>query len=424
MKSSEAQAQAQTVLAASRDHLVRTTAAMQKLMGRNAVAVGGDGAELRLSDGRTVLDLGTWAATVTGHRHPAVVTAVRGQLDALPAAARGFASAPAPMLAQRLVEFAQPSRLERVWFGANGADVVEAALKLARVATGKLRVLAVMGGFHGRTLGAVSVSHADRYHEEFQALLGGVTFIEVHQDAVAKEVEAGDVAAVIFEIVQGRGTVIPLPAEVLRQWSADAHRAGAFVIVDEIQTALWRCGSYSLALELALDPDAVLFGKALGGGVVPLSALVATPSLLRPLETSPYLHSQTFAGHPLSCAAGLATLEVLPTLAEMRLPVVEQWLASLRLRLLRHEEFIAAVDGMGLMLGITFRRSDVAQRFAMAAARDGVLLWPCDGDREVVRVMAPLVLTDAQMVTAANVLDGVLAGGGSWLGSHQQSAPT
>ena len=406
-------APAADVFAASRDHLVRTSSVMQRILGRNAYAVSGRGAEVTLSDGRQVVDFGSFAATLLGHRPPAVVAAVQHQLGLLPGAAKGLAHAPAPELARRLVELAGPSGLDRVWLGLNGSDVVEATLKLARKSTGRLRALAVRGGFHGRTLGALSLSDGDSYHADLDPLLGHVTYLDVAADAVERELARGDVAVLFFEVVQGAGPVVPLPAEVLRRWCGDARRAGVAIVADEIQTGLWRCGPFSMALDLGLDPDAVLFSKALGGGVMPLSAALCRSSLVAPLEQSPYLHSQTFSGHPLACAAGVAALEALPAAVEAHAARVGRELAAMLDGVAAHDEVVAAVHALGLMGSIEFRTAPLAQQFVIGAARDGLLLWPCDGAPTVVRVLPPLVATPAEADRAASILDRQCALAGS-----------
>lgn len=393
------------IFAAAKSHLNRRVAGMNRLIGANAYAVSADGAVVRLSDGREFLDLGTWAPTVLGHRPPAVVAAVHEQLGTLPVAPRGLASAAAPLLARRLAELASPSRLERVWLGANGADVVEAALKLARVATGRLRVLALRGGFHGRTLGALAVSDGDRYSPGLTPLLREVTFCDPVPGAVEREVGRGDVAAVILEVLQGSSPAIPLPGEMLAQWARAAHEAGALVIVDEIQTGLWRCGEFSLGLSGGLDPDAVLFGKTLGGGVMPLSALLCTADMAAALERTPFLHSQTFSGHPLACAAGLAALAASREAVAAHGERVAAWLASLRIRLAGRADVVTEAGACGLMLGARFVSAQAAEQFVMAAARRGVLVAPSDSDRSVVRVLPSLVLADKQMAEAAQALE-------------------
>ncbi|MEH0822389.1 MULTISPECIES: aspartate aminotransferase family protein [unclassified Micromonospora] len=402
------------VFSASRDHLVRRTAGVQKLLGANDYATSANGAEVRLHSGRTAVDLGTWAATVLGHRHPAVVAAVKRQCDQLPAAPRGLANPVTALLARRLVQLARPSRLDRVWFGANGADVVEAALKLARVTTGRTQVVALRSGFHGRTLGALAVSDADRYHTGLASLLREVSFIDPSGGEATGDAIGDRTAAVIIEIVQGSGAAEALPSALLRRWTDAARAAGAMVIVDEIQTGLWRCGEFSLGLSLGLDPDAVLFGKSLGGGVAPLSALLATTRLTSPLEAQPYLHSQTFSGHPLSCAAASATLDELPGLVEASLARVTDWLRRLGAELAKHDDLITEVRSLGLMMSLRFHTAEQADHFVMASARAGVLLAPSDGDRTVVRVLAPLVIDEAQMARAGAALRDVCRHRSAW----------
>lgn len=402
------------VMTASRNHLNRRVAGMQKLMGANAYVVSGQGAEVVLSDGRRVIDLGTWATSMLGHCPPTVVAAVTEQCGMLPSAVRGLASPPGPLLARRLAELASPSRLTRVWLGANGADVTEAALKLARVSTGRLRVLAVRGGFHGRTLGALAVSDADRYHADLRPLLAGVTVVDPVATAVAQHIGAGDVAAVIFEVIQGGRGVVPLPAAVLEGWIRAAHDGGALVIVDEVQTGLWRCDGFSLSLSLGLDPDAVLLGKALGGGVMPLSALLCTPRMAAALEENPFLHSQTFSGHPLACAAGLAALAAIPDAAAANTDRLTAWLGLLSERLARHRGLIRKVDVYGLMMGIEFRSPGLADQFVIASARAGVLLAPSDGDRSVVRVLPSLATSGSQLALAVDRLQAVCDAHSSW----------
>jgi putrescine aminotransferase len=402
------------VFTAARNHLNRRSATMEKFLGRNAYAVAARGPHVFLNDGRRLLDLATWATSVLGHCPPQVVNAVVERCASLPSAARGLANDASPRLAERLVRLAEPSRLQRVWFGANGADVVEAALKLARLRTGRLRVLAVRDGFHGRTLGAMAVSDADRSRNALEPLLPGVGFMDVVPEAVEREARAGDVAGVIFEVIQGGGAVSTLDLDVLRRWVADAHAAGAMVIVDEIQTGLWRGGAFSLALKLGLDPDAVLFGKTLAGGILPLSALLCSSELFAPLEANPALHSQTFSGHPLSCAAGIATLDLLPGLAAANLDRVGGWLASLQARLRSYPDLIADVRVYGLMLSLEFRSPEVAQQYVVAAAHKGILLRPLEGNRSMVRILAPLVLEEPEMSEAADVLSLLAAEPQSW----------
>lgn len=392
------------VFRASRNHLNKQLSGAHRLWGSNAYATTGKAATVTMSDGRQLIDVATWATSILGHCYDDVVDAVSDQLTALPAAPRGLAVAPAPLLAARLVELSSPSRLSKVWFGANGADVVEAALKYARLTTGHLRVLCSPGGFHGRTAGALSVSAGDPYREPLLPLLSGSTTLTEDPEAVSRETARGDVAAVIVEIVRGGGVAKPLPSNLLRAWRESARAAGVMFIVDEVQTGLWRCGSFSLAVESGLDPDAVLLGKALGGGVMPLAAMVGTDAMMAPGQQQPYLHSQTFSGHPLSCAAGLAALEAMLQLAHDKYAGIEAWLRDLETDLRTFPEVMRDVSRFGAMLSMRFHGAEAAQSFAYAAARAGVLLSSADGDRSVLRVLPPFTIASSQTEEVCRVL--------------------
>src|SRR5947209_7510926 len=300
---------------AVRRHMAPGLALGAKMIGRNAVEVRADGAAVQLSDGRELIDFGSYAVTLLGHRHPAVVAAVAAQLERMPTTTRVLANAVVAEFVEDLVR-RLPEPLERVWLGSDGADAVEVALKLARRQSGRMRVLAAEGGFHGKTLGALDATWNPRFREALEPLLANVTHIDPRErDAVRRAAAAGDVAALIVEPIQGEAGVRPVDPEVLRRWADDARAAGAFLISDEIQCGLRRCGPFSPAVDLGLRPDAVLFAKALGGGIVPLAAVVATPDLHAPLAHDPTWHTSTFGGNPLACAAGRAALAAIDELA-------------------------------------------------------------------------------------------------------------
>ncbi|MEU6483699.1 aspartate aminotransferase family protein [Streptomyces sp. NPDC046887] len=386
-----------------------------KFAGRGAVESSALGARVTLSDGRTALDFGSYAVALLGHRHPGVVAAVAGQLDRMPTSTRSLANPVAARAAARLADYLGGS-LPKVYFGLNGADAVEVSVKLARLATGRDRVLAVTGGYHGKTLGALSLTHSPL----FRAGLRGADIDTVHIDprdpgAVRAELDRAPVAAVVFEPVQGENGAVPLPTEVLRQWCEDAHAHGAFAIADEIQCGLRRCGERSVALADGLPVDAVLVGKPLGGGVVPLSAVACTEELYRPLEQDPFLHSATFGGHPLSCAALPAALDAVEELAEHGAALADRLAAGLRDLGERHDEVMAGHHGRGLLWGIDFTGPGAAGEAVVALADKGLLVSPCLGRPTTVRLLPPLVTTEAELDEALDILDSALSAARSGL---------
>ncbi|AUG82132.1 aspartate aminotransferase family protein [Kitasatospora sp. MMS16-BH015] len=377
--------------------------------GRGAVEVAAEGCRVRLSDGRSALDFGSYAVTLLGHRHPAVAEAVRQQLEAMPTATRSLANPVAAGAAARLSGYLGDA-LPKVYFGLNGADVVEVAVKLARLATGRSRVVAVRGGFHGKSLGALALTHSPLYRA---GLLGSaVDVVHVAADdpaAVWREVAGGEVAAVVFEPVQGENGAVPLDGAVLRQWCEDAARHGCFVIADEIQCGLRRCGERSVALADGLPVDAVLLGKPLGGGVVPLSALLCSERLYAPLAADPFLHSATFGGHPLSCAALPAALHAIEELAghgEELAGWLDEMLDGLRAR---HPEVVRAVRGRGLLRGIDCGSPQAAGSMVVELAGAGLLVSPCLSRPTTIRLLPPLVAGPAEVAEAAELLDAALA---------------
>ena len=397
--------QAEAAFAALRRHVAPGMALGAKILGSDAIEVEAQGATVRLSDGREVLDFGSYAVTLLGHRHPAVVRAVAAQLELMPTATRLLANPRAAELTHMLVE-RTGGRLPRVWIGTDGADAVEVAVKLARRSSGRTRILAVERGFHGKTLGALGLTANPAFRSGLEPLLRGhVTHIDpCDPGAVAREVDAGDVAALIFEPVQGEGGARVLDQAVLARWSADARAAGAYVISDEIQAGMRRCGPISPALEVGLDPDAVLFGKALGGGVMPLSAMLASDQLHAPLTSDPTWHTSTFAGHPLACAAGIAALEAIEeeaAAAEALSTQLEQGLAALAIE---WPDVVRAVSGAGLLWGIELASPPVAGALLIELAHRGLLVSPCLSAAATIRLLPPMVASQIELDRALSVI--------------------
>jgi putrescine aminotransferase len=393
----------------ARRHLAPGLALGQKMTGRGAAEERAAGAEVELTNGRTVLDFGSYAVTLLGHNHPDVVAAVVDQLGRMSTSTRVLANPVTTALAARLLELLAPSRLRRAWFGQGGADAVEAALKLARLATGRPRVLAVEGAYHGKTLGALAATWSPRYRGGLGDVLAPTTHLAPDDpDAVRRAAAGGDVAALVFEPVQGESGVRPLDPDVLRRWSTDARAAGAFVIADEIQCGLYRTGVASVSLAAGLDPDAVLLGKPLGGGVMPLSAALFGEELYGPLARDPFVHSSTFSGHPLSCAAALAGVDALERVAP-RIAALGARLGPALARLAAaFGDLVYETRGSGLLWGMEMTSSDAAGTALMELSERGLLLSPCLGRPEVLRLLPPAVISDRQLDRALQILEGAL----------------
>lgn len=384
----------------TRAHLAPGLALAQQFTGQGAIETAALGAEVMLSDGRVLVDFGSYAVTLAGHRPEPVVRAVERQLACLPTSTKSLANDIAPAFAERLVQFVNHPRLQRVWLGNNGSDVVEAALKLARLSTGRLRVLAVDGAYHGKSLGALAATASPRYRAGLEPLLTNVTHLPIDADAAEREMRVGDIAALIVEPVQGEGGVRPLPVSVLRVWREACRRHGVFFISDEVQMGLYRCGAAVLSIEWGLDPDAVLFGKVLGGGVLPLSAVVCSEEMFAPLLEDPFVHSLAFAGHPLSCAGGLAALEELQRLATRGSDLSVALERGFHGLVQEFPDVVRGARGRGLAWGMECRSVAASGHVLAELAPAGLIVSPCLGRPEVLRFLPPLVTSPEQVKVA------------------------
>ncbi|GIH04907.1 aminotransferase [Rhizocola hellebori] len=401
--------EAEQVFRQMRRHLPPSLAMAAKLAGRGAVEVAADGVWISLSDGRRLLDFGSYAVALIGHRHPLVLQAVRAQLDVQPTATRSLGNPTLSSAAARLSGYFDDA-LPRVYFGLNGTDAVEAATKLARLGTGRPRIIAVEGGYHGKSLGALALTHSEQFRHGSAQALSAVSHIRPDDPgAVAKEAAAGDVAAVVFEPIQGEHGIRPIDAQVLAQWCTDARRHGAMVIADEIQTGLRRCGPRSVALDAGLPIDALLVGKALGGGVVPLSAMLCTDDFYRPLAENPFLHTATFAGHPLCVAAVEATLSALEELSESGIRIGRQLEQGLREIQATRPGLVTEVRGRGLLWGIDFVSAQVAGEVMVNLLQRGLLISPCLSRPTTLRLLPSLITTPTQVVLALDLLASAIA---------------
>jgi putrescine aminotransferase len=378
------------------------------VLGGGAAEATASGATVVLSDGRRLLDFGSYGVTLLGHRHPAVRAALSSALEGMPTATRVLANPTTAAFAEELVRrCGEP--LRRVWMGSDGSDVVEATLKLARRVTGRMRVLVAEGAFHGKTLGALALTTNPAFRAGLEPLLGSVAVLPRDDPrAVLRETGRGGVAALVFEPIQGEAGVRPLDPTVLERWVADARAAGAFVISDEIQVGLWRCGSFSPSIAAGLSPDAVLLGKALGGGLMPLSAMVATDALAGPLVADPTWHTTTFGGHPLACAAGHAALAALEETAAHGAAVGEMLGSGLEALAGEHPEVIAEVRGTGLMWGLEFTTPGAAGAALIELAQGGLLVSPCLSSHSTIRLLPPMVASPKQIGIALEILGGAL----------------
>jgi acetylornithine/N-succinyldiaminopimelate aminotransferase len=354
--------------------------------------VSGEGCRVQDAEGRWFLDLAAGIAVVgLGHVHPAPLAAATGQLERLWHASNLWWTEPMTRLASLLAERFGGAR---AFFCNSGAEAVEAALKYARKATGRPGVVAVEGGFHGRTLGALSVTGQPGKRAAFEPLVPSVTFVPLNDADALRAAISDDVGLVLIEPIQGEGGVHPVHSS----FAAVARDTHALLCLDEIQTGVGRTGTFFAWEQLDVKPDLVTLAKGLANGL-PIGALLAADGI--PVGFEPGDHGSTFGGNPVAAAAAAAVVEAIDDdlMANVRARG-EQLAAGLA-----ELSGVLEVRGRGLLLGAELDRPAAG---VVEACRDqGVLVL--SAGPSVLRLTPPLVLTEADAAEGLERIGAALA---------------
>jgi len=363
--------------------------------------VTGDGAVVTDPDGKTYIDfLGGIAVNVLGHRHPAIIEAVTSQLNTLGHTSNLYATENGIALAEALVGHLGTEHGARVFFCNSGTEANEVAFKISRL-TGRTKLVAAQGGFHGRTMGSLALTGQPAKQQPFEPLPGEVTHVPYGDtDALAAAV-TDDTAAVFLEPIMGEGGVVVPPAGYLVAAREITARHGALLILDEVQTGVGRTGAFYAHQHDGITPDVVTLAKGLGGGL-PIGACIGIGAAADLM--TPGLHGSTFGGNPVCTAAALA---VLRTLADddliTRAGVLGKTIAA-GVEALEHP-LVGHVRGKGLLLGLVLTDTK-AKAVETAARHAGFLVNAAAAD--IVRLAPPLVITDSQVEEFLTALPGVL----------------
>ncbi|WP_305786613.1 acetylornithine transaminase [Symbioplanes lichenis] len=349
--------------------------------------VSGAGAVLTAEDGKQYVDLlGGIAVNALGHAHPAVVQAVTQQVSTLGHISNLYVAEPTVALAELLLALA--GRPGRVIFSNSGAEANEAAFKLSRL-TGRTHVVATEGGFHGRTMGALALTGQPSKQDPFRPLPGDVTHVPYGDAEALKSAVTTDTAMVILEPIQGEMGVVVPPPGYLAAAREICTATGALLVLDEIQTGIGRTGHWFHHQSEGVEPDVITLAKGLGGGL-PLGATLAFGKAADLF--TPGSHGSTFAGNPISCAAGLAVIRTIA--GEGLLDHVKRVGELIRRGV---ESFdhpaVEKVRGAGLLLGIVLNEP-IAKDLAAKLTGAGFLVNPIQPD--VIRLAPPLILTTEQ----------------------------
>lgn len=388
-----------TTLDQYRAHLSSGRAALGEMFGGD-VEVWSSGAWVHTATGRRLLNCGGYGVLLMGARHPQVIAEVTRQLNTNPVATRLLLEPEVARAAAELISVAPPG-LTRVHFAGSGAEAVEAAIKMART-HGKTQLISMTNGYHGKTLGALSVTAKDLFQAPFRPLLPGVSHVPFGDpEALRRELaqHRGN-GCVIVEPVQGEAGVIVPPAGYLRDVEQLCREYETFFVLDEVQTGLGRLGHWWGASREGVTPDVLLVGKGLSGGVVPVSAAVATDAAFRAFDKDPFIHTSTFSGNPLAMAAARAAVQVIRDdgLVERAARIG----AVLRPELTRIGTAVLgrrlrAVRGLGLLIGIELTVPGMAGDLLLELMSAGVIANHSLNSHHVLRLTPPAVLDETEI---------------------------
>ena len=366
---------------------------------RDLVAVRGEGALIYDEKGDEYLDFAAGIAVASlGHAHPKLVDAIRRQAETLITCPNILYNDRRSELLAKLVEIS-PAGLTRAFLCNSGAESIEAALKFARLHTGRSNFVTAMRGFHGRTMGAVSATYTPKYREPFMPLIPGFSYVPFNNIDKLDAAVDDHTAAVMFELVQGEGGVNPAQAEFVAAARRLCSERGALLIVDEIQTGFCRTGKLFACEHFGLEPDMMCVAKAMAGGV-PIGATL----LREEIRVATGQHGTTFGGNPLACAAALAAIGVY---LDERLWERAQQLGDYFERRLDAGSLsqVRALRRLGLMIGIELKQK-VQDKLAELLERRIIAL---PAGPNVIRLLPPLIVDEAQIDRVVAVLRELLA---------------
>jgi acetylornithine/LysW-gamma-L-lysine aminotransferase len=369
---------------------------------RDRIITRGKGALVWDINGNEYIDCtGSYGVAVVGHCHPKVVEAVKNQVEKLIACHASFYNDARSILLEKLIRLA-PKGMERVFLSNSGAESVECALKLARKYSGKIEIIAMMGAFHGKTMGALSATWKQKYRAPFMPLVPGFKHVPPNNLGKLRDAITEKTAAILVEPIRGEGGILLNSDDFLPGVREICDEKHVLMILDEVQTGFGRTGKVFACEHWNVVPDILCLAKSVAGGL-PMGATFAKEDIMAAFNRGD--HSSTFSGNPLVCAAASAAIDVLideklPKRAETLGKYFKDKLEALA----KKYNVIREVRGLGLMIGIE-TKFDV-YNILMKCMEKGVLVL--DAGRNVIRLLPPLVIEKQQIDKVVDVLDEVL----------------
>jgi len=360
-----------------------------------------DGVELTDVNGKKYIDLisGISVSNV-GHRHPQVVEAIKKQLDQyMHLMVYGeFIQTPQTELAKTLCDHL-PRNLNSCYFVNSGAEAIEGAIKLAKRFTGRTEIIAFKNAYHGSTHGALSIMGNEYFKNAFRPLLPGISFLEFNNKSDLKNITE-KTSCVVAEVIQGEAGAIVPEKDFLKALHQRCNETGALLISDEIQTGFGRTGTLFAFEQHAFIPDILVLAKGMGGGM-PLGTFISSKEIMHCLTNNPVLgHITTFGGHPVCCAASLATLKII---SEMNLKTaIEEKEMLIRERLVHRK--IKNISGKGLLLAVEFENAGENKRIIKKCIENGVLTdWFLFAENKM-RIAPPLIISHDCIINATELI--------------------
>jgi putrescine aminotransferase len=393
-------------------------ARVMKLSG-SPVEVRASGSTIWDQNGKAYLDFaGGYGVFTLGYNHPRVVEAVRAQLELIALSGKTMFNVMLGRAARRLAELA-PGDLQISFWCNSGTEAIEGAIKLARAATGRAKIVGTADAYHGKTLGALSVSGRETFQTPFRPLLADSLCVP-YGDIAALKAALHEAAAFVVEPVQGEGGVNVAPPGYLKAVREICDATGALFVADEVQTGLGRCGYRFACNRDDVVPDVMTLAKGLSGGVVPVGAFIARPGVWnRAFGKTPLVHTSTFGGSELACAAALAALDVLEEedLAERAQTRGAQLLQGAREIAAEFPAVVREARGLGLLVGIELTKEGYGGWIIPEMLKRGVTAaWTLNA-QHVIRLEPPLIVSADEIDTALSALRAGVATAHEKLGS-------
>ncbi|TYR79402.1 putrescine aminotransferase [Priestia megaterium] len=352
-------------------------------------------------NGKKYIDcLGGFGIYNVGHRNPKVVKAVQHQLQRQALHSQDLLDPLRAMLAKILAEIT-PGDLQYSFFTNSGTESVEAALKLAKMYSDRTTFISTTRAFHGKSLGSLSGTAKGMFRKPFLPLIPGFRHVPFGDiDMMRKTFETcalvgEDVAAVLLEPIQGEGGIILPPKGYLKQVRELCNQYDALLIFDEVQTGMGRTGKMFAAELYEVVPDILCLAKAFGGGVMPAGAIVGSEKVFKSFFPNPFMHTTTFGGNPLACAAAIATIDVL---IEENLParaaeIGTYFLEGLKAAAEGHDDKVMEIRGQGLMIGIEFHNDEIGYALSKGMFDEGILVAGTLVNSKTIRIEPPLTIS-------------------------------